>query len=43
MKTELARAHAGDADFDDYTRAKTAYFDTVQTAFEHYGARTAGT
>jgi len=38
MKTELALAHAGDADFDDYARAKTGYFDTVQTTFEQYGA-----
>lgn len=34
IKKELARAHAADADYDDYTRAKTAYFDRVQPQFE---------
>ncbi len=29
-KTELARRHADDPDYDDYTRAKTAYFDAIQ-------------
>jgi dephospho-CoA kinase len=29
-KTELARRHAGDPDYDDYTRAKTAFFDAIQ-------------
>ncbi len=29
-KIELARRHAGDPDYDDYTRAKTAYFDAIQ-------------
>lgn len=37
IKTELAYAHAGDPDVDDYTRAKTAYFDAVQGSFERYG------
>jgi dephospho-CoA kinase len=36
-KTELARAHASDPDFDDYTRAKTVYFDGVQARLERYG------
>ena len=34
MKLSLAREHADDPDFDDYTRAKTAYFDEVQPHFE---------
>ncbi len=34
MKLSLARQHADDPDFDDYTRAKTAYFDEVQPHFE---------
>jgi dephospho-CoA kinase len=29
-KTELAQRYAGDPDYDDYTRAKTAYFDSIQ-------------
>jgi len=33
-KQALARKHADDPDFDDYTRAKTAYFDEVQEQFE---------
>jgi GrpB-like predicted nucleotidyltransferase (UPF0157 family) len=33
-KRELAHQHAGDRDFDDYTRAKTDYFDRVQHRFE---------
>lgn len=36
-KQELADRHADDRDFDDYTRAKTAYFDRVQAAFERWG------
>ncbi len=34
VKQSLAREHADDPDFDDYTRAKTAYFDLVQERFE---------
>jgi GrpB-like predicted nucleotidyltransferase (UPF0157 family) len=34
IKRRLAQAHAGDADYDDYTRDKTAYLDEVQPAFE---------
>jgi len=34
MKRTLAGDHADDTDFDDYTRAKTAYFDDVQPRFE---------
>ncbi len=29
-KQQAADAHASDADFDDYTRAKAAFFDQVQ-------------
>jgi GrpB-like predicted nucleotidyltransferase (UPF0157 family) len=39
VKRALASEHAGDADFDDYTRAKTAYLDEVQAAFESWGRR----
>lgn len=38
IKVALAREHANDPDFDDYTRAKTAYFDDVQPRFEHWAA-----
>ena len=34
MKQRAADAHAGDRDFDDYTRAKTAFFDRVRAAYE---------
>jgi dephospho-CoA kinase len=34
MKQRAADAHAGDGDFDGYTRAKTAFFDRVQAAYE---------
>lgn len=30
VKAELMRANAASGDFDDYTRAKTAYFDEVE-------------
>jgi GrpB-like predicted nucleotidyltransferase (UPF0157 family) len=33
-KRALAEKHGGDPDYDDYTRAKTAYFDRVQARFE---------
>jgi hypothetical protein len=35
-KQELSRATAGKKDFDDYTRAKTAFFDEVQDAFTEW-------
>ena len=35
-KLALASEHARDPDFDDYTRAKTAYFDEVQPQFERW-------
>ncbi|MCW2763192.1 MAG: hypothetical protein JWR85_3393 [Marmoricola sp.] len=34
VKRSLALEHADDPDYDDYTRAKTAYFDEVQQRFE---------
>jgi GrpB-like predicted nucleotidyltransferase (UPF0157 family) len=37
FKAGAAAAHAGDADFDDYTRAKTAYFDEVHEQLETWG------
>ena len=37
-KLALARTHATDPDYDDYTRAKTAYFDQVQARFEAWSA-----
>jgi GrpB-like predicted nucleotidyltransferase (UPF0157 family) len=33
-KQQAADAHANDADFDDYTRAKAAFFDQVQGEYE---------
>jgi GrpB-like predicted nucleotidyltransferase (UPF0157 family) len=39
FKAAAAAAHAGDPDFDDYTRAKTAFFDEVQEEFEAWGRR----
>ena len=33
VKTRLSAQNAGKADYDDYTRAKTAYFDEVQPVF----------
>lgn len=35
-KQALARTHQEDPDYDDYTRAKTAYFDEVQHEFERW-------
>ncbi|HKN99347.1 MAG TPA: GrpB family protein [Pseudonocardiaceae bacterium] len=37
MKLDAAAAHADDADYDDYTRAKTAFFDRAQAEFERLG------
>lgn len=39
FKAGVAADHAGDADYDDYTRAKTAFFDEVQDQFEAWGRR----
>jgi len=35
-KRELARANEGKSDVDDYTRAKTAFFDDVQNEFTRW-------
>jgi GrpB-like predicted nucleotidyltransferase (UPF0157 family) len=40
-KLDAARAHAADADFDDYTRAKTSFFRSAAQA--HGAWRVAGT
>lgn len=37
MKAAAAAKHAADADYDDYTRAKTAFFDRVRAEFERLG------
>jgi hypothetical protein len=34
MKERAADARANDADFDDYTRAKGAFFDQVHADYE---------
>lgn len=39
LKIRLGGLHAGDADYDDYTRAKTVFFDEVQHEFENWRAR----
>lgn len=36
VKMHLAAMHADDADYDDYTRDKTAYVDQVQPLFEQW-------
>jgi GrpB-like predicted nucleotidyltransferase (UPF0157 family) len=35
-KQRIAAAHAGDADYDDYTRDKTGYLDEVHPLFERW-------
>lgn len=40
LKRELSARERGKADYDDYTRAKTAFFDEVQDAFEKWARRT---
>ena len=37
FKARAAAEHAGDPDYDDYTLAKTAFFDEVQDDFEAWG------
>jgi dephospho-CoA kinase len=37
-KRDLAAQNAGQPDYDDYTRAKTAYFDLVQGSFVAWAA-----
>lgn len=39
LKRRLAAREEGKADYDDYTRAKTAYFDDVQEVFERWENR----
>ncbi|WP_432489182.1 GrpB family protein [Kineococcus sp. SYSU DK018] len=39
FKTATAAEHAGDTDYDDYTLAKTAFFDQAQAEFEAWGRR----
>lgn len=34
LKRRLAVSEAGKHDYDDYTRAKTSYFDTIQTRLD---------
>ncbi len=36
LKRELAERERGKADYDDYTRAKTVYFDEAQARFERW-------
>lgn len=36
-KRQLSKENAGKPDYDDYTRAKTAFFDEVQQAFTVWG------
>lgn len=38
-KRELAQQNVGKPDFDDYTRAKTAFFDEVQQSFTAWARR----
>jgi dephospho-CoA kinase len=38
IKRELSAQNAGKPDYDDYTRAKTAFFDQIQDQFEHWAA-----
>lgn len=41
-KRELSQANAGKADYDDYTRAKTAFFDEVQSDFSAWANQVRG-
>lgn len=38
VKRELADVHGGDADYDDYTRAKGAFFDEIQPELDAFAA-----
>jgi GrpB-like predicted nucleotidyltransferase (UPF0157 family) len=42
MKQHEADAHVRDADFDDYTRAKAAFFDQVQAEYEQVAPQRRG-
>lgn len=39
LKRELSAENMGKPDYDDYTRAKTEFFDEVQEQFEEWAAR----
>ncbi len=39
VKRALSAQNAGLPDYDNYTRAKTAYFDVVQERFEAWATR----
>lgn len=39
LKRALAQQHAGTPDYDDYTRAKTAYFDKIQPHLRRWAQR----
>lgn len=39
IKRDLAAQNAGKPDYDDYTHAKTAFFDRVQGEFEQWAGR----
>ncbi|SDP88456.1 GrpB family protein [Lentzea jiangxiensis] len=41
VKRRLADEHAGASDYDDYTRAKTAFFDEVQPRLREWSVRRA--
>jgi dephospho-CoA kinase len=40
VKVQVAEAHANDADYDDYTRGKSRYFDEIHQDFEDWGRLT---
>jgi dephospho-CoA kinase len=39
VKRDLSAQNAGKSDYDDYTRAKTAFFDHVHDHFERWASR----
>ncbi|WVH82439.1 hypothetical protein V1227_06690 [Lentzea sp. DG1S-22] len=41
VKRRLADEHAGASDYDDYTRAKTAFFGEVQPRLREWSVRRA--
>lgn len=43
MKRQLSSENAGKSDFDDYTRAKTVFFDEIQEEFERWARGSRGT
>lgn len=42
VKRSLAEQNAGKTDYDDYTRAKTHFFDDVQQSFTHWAKQQHG-